>query len=328
MSFAAPPVFNGYSAYSWQALHAISVGLGVPYELLAGDLKGVNFSSGRMGWLHFARRVDVWQWRMLIPQLCEPVWKWFMEAQALLPGGVLEDALSEWVPPRRDMVDPSAEVSVIKDRLRLGLITPDDALREMGYTDPDDVLTRYAAHLSKVDELRLVFDYDARKVSNGGQAQAKPQGAIPSKHLKRLQKMTAMTQTHETPMLSLRAAVRPGSVDIENRTAELTWTTGAKGRRWSWDIGAYMEELEVTPEAVRLDRLNNGAPFLNTHSAWELGDVVGVVERAWLEGGGARAGPFQQARGCRGDLPGRARRHPAQYQRGLFRPSLRVDRGP
>lgn len=97
--------------------------------------------------------------------------------------------------------------------------------------------------------------------------------------------MTAMTQTHETPMLSLRAAVRPGSVDIENRTAELTWTTGAKGRRWSWDIGAYMEELEVTPEAVRLDRLNNGAPFLNTHSAWELGDVVGVVERAWLEGG-------------------------------------------
>ncbi|WP_244229405.1 hypothetical protein, partial [Pseudomonas aeruginosa] len=98
-----------------------------------------------------------------------------------------------------------------------------------------------------------------------------------------------MTQTHETPMLSLRAAVRPGSVDIENRTAELTWTTGAKGRRWSWDIGAYMEELEVTPEAVRLDRLNNGAPFLNTHSAWELGDVVGVVERAWLEGGAGHA---------------------------------------
>lgn len=101
--------------------------------------------------------------------------------------------------------------------------------------------------------------------------------------------MTAMTQTHETPMLSLRAAVRPGSVDIENRTTELTWTTGAKGRRWSWDIGAYMEELEVTPEAVRLDRLNNGAPFLNTHSAWELGDVVGVVERAWLEGGAGHA---------------------------------------
>ncbi|EKA32563.1 hypothetical protein PABE173_6472, partial [Pseudomonas aeruginosa ATCC 25324] len=27
----------------------------------------------------------------------------------------------------------------------------------------------------------------------------------------------------------------------------------------------------------------------NTHSAWELGDVVGVVERAWLEGGAGHA---------------------------------------
>ena len=96
-------------------------------------------------------------------------------------------------------------------------------------------------------------------------------------------------QTHETPMLQLRAAVRPDSVNIEERTVEITWTTGAKGRRWSWDIGSYMEELEVSESAVRLERLNNGAPFLNTHSTWELGDVIGVVERAWLEGGEGRA---------------------------------------
>lgn len=101
--------------------------------------------------------------------------------------------------------------------------------------------------------------------------------------------MTPKTQTHETPMLSLRAAVRPGSVDIENRTAELTWTTGAKGRRWSWDVGSYMEELEVSDKAVRLERLNNGAPLLNAHSSYELGDVLGVVERAWIEGGEGKA---------------------------------------
>lgn len=96
-------------------------------------------------------------------------------------------------------------------------------------------------------------------------------------------------KTHETPMLQLRAAVRPDSVNIEERTVEITWTTGAKGRRWSWDIGSYMEELEVSDSAVRMERLNNGAPFLNTHSTWELGDVIGVVERAWLEGGEGRA---------------------------------------
>ncbi|MBK3870959.1 hypothetical protein GFL47_02715 [Pseudomonas stutzeri] len=90
-------------------------------------------------------------------------------------------------------------------------------------------------------------------------------------------------------MLSLRAAVRPGSVDIEQRTAELTWTTGAKGRRWSWDVGSYMEELEVSEKAVRLERLNNGAPLLNAHSAYDLDDVIGVVERAWIEGNEGKA---------------------------------------
>ncbi|WP_150733445.1 prohead protease/major capsid protein fusion protein [Pseudomonas fluorescens] len=85
-------------------------------------------------------------------------------------------------------------------------------------------------------------------------------------------------------MLSLRAAVREGSVDVEARTVELIWTTGAKGHRWSWDVGSYMEELEVSEDAIRLDRLNNGAPLLNTHKSEDLNDVIGVVERAWLEG--------------------------------------------
>ena len=101
--------------------------------------------------------------------------------------------------------------------------------------------------------------------------------------------MTAQAQTFDTPLLQLRAAVRPDTVNIDDRTVEITWTTGAKGRRWSWDVGSYMEELEVSDSAVRLDRLNNGAPFLNTHNSWELEDVIGVVEKAWIEGGEGRA---------------------------------------
>ncbi|WP_237034767.1 prohead protease/major capsid protein fusion protein [Aquipseudomonas alcaligenes] len=97
------------------------------------------------------------------------------------------------------------------------------------------------------------------------------------------------TQKLETPMLSLRAAVRPGTVDIEQRTVEITWTTGSRGKRWSWSIGEYQEELEVSAAAIRLERLNNGAPFLNLHNQWELDAVIGVVERAWLEGSEGRA---------------------------------------
>lgn len=171
VSFASPPTFNGYQPYSWQSLHAIAVGMGVPYELMVGDLKGVNFSSGRMGWLHFARRVDVWQWRMLIPQMCERVWEWFMEAQALLPGGVLADVKAEWVPPRREMVDPKSETQTVKDRLRSGLVTWPNALRELGITDPEAHAAEIAKYNELFDKLGLTLDCDPRKVGGSGQAQ-------------------------------------------------------------------------------------------------------------------------------------------------------------
>jgi len=174
VAFASPPTFNGYQSYAWQALHAIAVGLGVPYELITGDLKGVNFSSGRMGWLHFARRVDVWQWRMLIPQLCEPVWQWFMEAQALTQGGVMAEARAEWVPPRREMVNPREETANVKERLRNGLVTWPDALRELGITDPQAHANDIASANALMDKLGLVLDCDPRKVTGAGLTQAQP----------------------------------------------------------------------------------------------------------------------------------------------------------
>lgn len=170
VAFGTPPTFNGYQPYNWEALHAIAAGLGVPYELLTGNLKGVNFSSGRMGWLHFARRVDVWQWRMLIPQLCDGVWRWFMEAQALLPGGVLEDARAEWVPPRRDMVNPKEETENVKERIRNGLTTWQDGLRELGVTDPEAHAEQIAKANALLDKHELILDCDPRRVAAAGSA--------------------------------------------------------------------------------------------------------------------------------------------------------------
>lgn len=45
----------------------------------------------------------------------------------------------------------------------------------------------------------------------------------------------------------------------------------------------------MAPESVRLDRLNSGAPLLNSHSAYDLSSVLGVVERAWIDGNEGRA---------------------------------------
>lgn len=86
------------------------------------------------------------------------------------------------------------------------------------------------------------------------------------------------------------ANLRPSTFDRTARTVEVTFTTGADVERFDWWEGrSYTERLTVSEDSVDLSRLNAGAPVLNTHSSWELGDVIGVVERAWIEGGEGRA---------------------------------------
>ena len=85
--------------------------------------------------------------------------------------------------------------------------------------------------------------------------------------------------------MQTRADVRlmPESVDAERRTVELVWSTGAAVRRRDpWTGKRYDEVLSLEESHVDLSRLNGGAPLLNTHGAWDLRDVIGVVERAWI----------------------------------------------
>lgn len=71
-------------------------------------------------------------------------------------------------------------------------------------------------------------------------------------------------------------SVVPGSLDEETRTVDVIWTTGARVMRGFYD--RYWEELSLESKHVRLKRLNNGAPFLNTHAGEDAAAVIGVVE--------------------------------------------------
>jgi phage major head subunit gpT-like protein len=97
--------------------------------------------------------------------------------------------------------------------------------------------------------------------------------------------------------LQMRAEVRlmPESIDETARTVELVWSTGASVRRRDpWTGRVYDEVLSLDPSHVDLSRLNGGAPLLNTHGAYNLEDVLGVVEAAWID---TRAGtPVGRAR--------------------------------
>ncbi|HVJ24106.1 MAG TPA: peptidase U35, partial [Burkholderiales bacterium] len=86
-------------------------------------------------------------------------------------------------------------------------------------------------------------------------------------------------ETVDIPPLCVRAEV--GAINDETRTIELIFSTGAPVVRYDWYSGKrYREVLSMKPEHVRLERMNAGAPLLDSHSAWSVGDVLGVVEES------------------------------------------------
>lgn len=86
------------------------------------------------------------------------------------------------------------------------------------------------------------------------------------------------------PMVTRLAPV--DTVDAEARTVTLAWTTGADVLRYDyWEGQRYIERLQVDDASCHLDRLNAGAPLLNSHQMQDLSCQVGVVEKAWIDGG-------------------------------------------
>ncbi len=81
------------------------------------------------------------------------------------------------------------------------------------------------------------------------------------------------------------------SIDEAARTVEVTWAAGALVDRYDWMSGQrYVEDLVVTDKAVRLGRLNAGAPVLDSHDVYGgLKSMLAVVDRAWIEKGEGRA---------------------------------------
>jgi hypothetical protein len=102
----------------------------------------------------------------------------------------------------------------------------------------------------------------------------------------------------QTEKLSLRASIEPKTFDRESRTVEVTASTGAQVRRFDFRKGEFfMEELEISRKAIRLERFRNGAPILDTHGntkgflegAPGIRDIMGVVVSAEVREGTLRA---------------------------------------
>lgn len=98
--------------------------------------------------------------------------------------------------------------------------------------------------------------------------------------------MEPETVVMEQRPLRLAAPIR--TLNEQERSVEVVFTTGALVPHMMATPEGYqpvMTRVRLTAQAARMERLNARAPVLNGHMDFEAGNVIGVVESAWIEEG-------------------------------------------
>ncbi|HBK90908.1 MAG TPA: hypothetical protein DDZ68_04470 [Parvularcula sp.] len=99
----------------------------------------------------------------------------------------------------------------------------------------------------------------------------------------------AYDETMQLTRLQASASIRAASFDKKARTFEVCFATETRVRRRRFFEGDIDEVLVCNAQAIRPDRMNSGAPFLNSHQAYDVESVLGVVVPGTLRIDGAAA---------------------------------------
>jgi lambda family phage portal protein len=159
-------------------LRSFCAGIGIPYESVSWDLEGVNYSSIRAGLLEYRRRIEQFQFSVMVYQFCRPVYRRWVNDAVL--AGVLPqprtpaewDALYavEWRTPRWGWVDPLKDVMAMKEAVRCAFTSRSAVIHENG-EDPEQVDADIAADNARAKDLGIVSDSDPAQTANSGAAQ-------------------------------------------------------------------------------------------------------------------------------------------------------------
>lgn len=166
--FTDPPELGGYDEYTNSQLRAIAVATDCTYEQLTGDLRGTNFTSGRMGWITHFEAVEERRWHTLIPRFCDETFAWFLLACELVNVRLPTDVRPAWTPPKREMINPAEETAAAKLQVRCGFKSLSEVQREYGY-QRDEVLEELSADMEAARGRGLMLETDPEADSNRNQ---------------------------------------------------------------------------------------------------------------------------------------------------------------
>ncbi|MDP3651055.1 MAG: phage portal protein [Rhodoferax sp.] len=180
LTVVEPKAAGGYVEYVKYQLHLIAAGMGVTYEMMTGDVREVNFSSARVSMLEFRRNAEQMQWLTLIPRLCEPIWRAFVDAASMDGKMKAKDYGVDWSTPKWSYVNPVQDVAADLDEISGGLSTFSEKLRQRGYK-PDLVFTELKADMERLKkDGTLDMIMMLQKGRTLGMAQAEASNAKPT----------------------------------------------------------------------------------------------------------------------------------------------------
>lgn len=158
ITFSNPPKADGYDVYAKKILQGVAAAYGITYEMLTMDYSNVNFTSGRMAKIDITNRFRKLQYNMFVPQVCVPVWGWFIDA-AIMAGATkkrIECNAMDWTAPRVQQLDPVKETNARVLQLQAGLTTWSEVVREDG-RDPEEFLEEYKSDIERLKDAGVNF---------------------------------------------------------------------------------------------------------------------------------------------------------------------------
>lgn len=147
ITFGTPPQVDGYKEFwSAQALE-ISMGLGISYAALTGDMSLGNFSSNRLGWLEDQRFFSAQRAGMINGKLLHPLTRWMK--QSINAVQLMRPFDFNWTAPARDSYDPYKEMKTNIEAVDAGFMSETEVIRGRGRDEQDVHAERLADAVRK-----------------------------------------------------------------------------------------------------------------------------------------------------------------------------------
>lgn len=98
-----------------------------------------------------------------------------------------------------------------------------------------------------------------------------------------------LDNNRQLPTMCVRAEIDASTINNEDRTVEIVFTTGEAGLRGGYWQDPFIEELDITTDSIREARLKKGLSLIDSHKAYQgIRGVFGITEGYEIKNGELR----------------------------------------